>query len=117
MRRPEDTPSVGGTHRRGESKNTFRTISPDPSDRDWTGASAMTNGRIGRRTPVGMLIVLTMLVAGLPSCKPKTNAYAPPPPADVTVAHPIRKPVTRYLEYTGTTEPFEAVELRARVAG
>ena len=35
-------------------------------------------------------------------------------PAEVTVAHPIRKPVTRYLEYTGTTEPYEAVELRAR---
>jgi RND family efflux transporter MFP subunit len=45
------------------------------------------------------------------------NAYAPPPPAEVTVAHPIRKQVTRYLEYTGTTEPYEAVELRARVSG
>jgi RND family efflux transporter MFP subunit len=50
-------------------------------------------------------------------CKPKMNAYAPPPPAEVTVAHPVRKAVTRYLEYTGTTEAFEAVELRARVAG
>jgi RND family efflux transporter MFP subunit len=43
--------------------------------------------------------------------------YAPPDPPEVTVAHPIRKPVTRYLEYTGTTEAHEVVELRARVAG
>jgi len=41
----------------------------------------------------------------------------PPPPPEVTVAHPIRRPVTRYLEYTGTTEPFESVDLRARVPG
>jgi RND family efflux transporter MFP subunit len=75
----------------------------------------MTHRRTGR-TPVGTLIALTIL-AGLAACKPKTNAYAPPPPAEVTVAHPIRKPVTRYLEYTGTTEPYEQVELRARVAG
>lgn len=50
-------------------------------------------------------------------CKPKMNAYAPPPPPEVTVAHPARKAVTRYLEYTGTTEAYEDVELRARVAG
>ncbi len=50
-------------------------------------------------------------------CNPKTNAYAPPPPPELTVAHPINRPVTRYLEYTGTTEAFESVELRARVSG
>jgi RND family efflux transporter MFP subunit len=55
-----------------------------------------------------------VVIAG---CKPKTNAFVAPPPAEVTVAHPIRKPVTRYLEYTGTTEAYEAVELRARVDG
>jgi RND family efflux transporter MFP subunit len=67
-----------------------------------------------------VLMVLAPVLAGLialAGCKPKTNVYAPPPPAEVTVAHPIRKPVTRYLEYTGTTEPYEEVELRARVAG
>lgn len=50
-------------------------------------------------------------------CRPKTNAYAPPPPPDVTVAHLVQRPVTRYLEYTGTTEAYESVELRARVSG
>jgi RND family efflux transporter MFP subunit len=49
-------------------------------------------------------------------CKP-ANTYAPPPPPEVTVAHPIRKVVTRYLESTGTTEAYESVDLRARVPG
>ncbi len=62
-----------------------------------------------------LIFAVLALVAG--GCKPKMNAYAPPPPAEVTVAHPVRKSVTRYLEYTGTTEAYEAVELRARVAG
>lgn len=64
------------------------------------------------------VLLAGLLVAGAPGgCKPKMNAYAPPPPPDVTVAHPTRRPVTRYLEHTGRTEAFESVELRARVAG
>lgn len=50
-------------------------------------------------------------------CKRPTNAFAPPPPAAVSVAHPIQRPVTQYTESTGTTEAFESVELRARVPG
>jgi RND family efflux transporter MFP subunit len=65
--------------------------------------------------------VLAVIVAGAAvlagGCKPKTNTYVPPPPATVTVAHPVQRTVTRFLEYTGTTEPYESVELRARVAG
>src|SRR5262245_50959334 len=57
-----------------------------------------------------------LLLAGI-GCDRKTNRYAPPPPADVTISHPIRRTVTRYLEATGTTEAFESVELRARVPG
>jgi len=33
------------------------------------------------------------------------------------VAHPVSRPVSQYLEATGTTEAFESVELRARVPG
>lgn len=51
------------------------------------------------------------------ACEPATNTFAPPPPPAVTVAHPVERPVTRYLEYTGTTEASEEVDLRARVAG
>jgi len=47
----------------------------------------------------------------------QSNAYQPPPPPDVTVSVPIRRSVTNYLEYTGTTKALETVELRARVKG
>ena len=57
------------------------------------------------------------LLASLNGCRPEGNAFAPPPPAVVTVAHPIQRPVTQYLESTGTTEPFQTVALRARVPG
>lgn len=70
-----------------------------------------------RLAPRALTLFAVTLACVMTSCKPKTNAFAPPPPPEVTVAHPIRKPVTRYLEYTGTTEPFEVVELRARVTG
>ncbi len=81
--------------------------------------SARRSGRLAS----GIIIcrALGLFVAALGStligCKPKVNAYAPPPPPEVTVSHPIRRPVTRYLEYTGTTEAFQTVDLRARVAG
>jgi RND family efflux transporter MFP subunit len=63
------------------------------------------------------VVVLAAIVVVMTGCKPKTNAFVAPPPAEVTVAHPIRRPVTRFLEYTGTTEAYAAVELRARVDG
>ena len=80
--------------------------------------SARPHGKDPRRRR----LVLTLLLVSasgwaLSGCKPKTNAFVPPPPPDVTVAHPIHRPVTRYVEYTGTTEAYQSVELRARVAG
>jgi multidrug efflux pump subunit AcrA (membrane-fusion protein) len=63
------------------------------------------------------LAAIAALCAALCGCSQKENAYAPPPPPEVTVVHPIRQVVTRYLESTGTTEAFQTVELRARVPG
>ena len=69
----------------------------------------------------GLLVLTLAALSGLAwavgGCKSKTNAFAPPPPPEVTVAHPIHHPVTRYFEYTGSTEAFLSVELRARVTG
>ncbi|MDB5290075.1 MAG: efflux transporter periplasmic adaptor subunit [Phycisphaerales bacterium] len=64
-----------------------------------------------------LVLALSTTALSLVGCKRETNAFAPPPPPAVTVAHPIQRPVTRYLESTGTTEAFESVELRARVPG
>jgi multidrug efflux system membrane fusion protein len=53
----------------------------------------------------------------LTGCKRPVNAFAPPPPPAVTVAHPIERSVTQFVESTGTTEAFQSVDLRARVPG
>lgn len=47
----------------------------------------------------------------------KANTYVEPPPPEVTVAPPIKRSVTEYLEFTGMTQPMETVEIRARVKG
>lgn len=63
---------------------------------------------------LAILLALTLLPTG---CRRNANTFAPPEPPEVSVAHPVRKVVTRYLESTGTTEANETVELRARVPG
>jgi RND family efflux transporter MFP subunit len=45
------------------------------------------------------------------------NVYAPPPPPQVTVVHPVRRMVVEYLEYTGNTQAINTVQLQARVQG
>ena len=46
-----------------------------------------------------------------------TNAYAPPPPPEVTVARAVRATVDETIESTGSTRAAERVEIRARVGG
>lgn len=45
------------------------------------------------------------------------NTYVPPPPPKVTVAKPLVKEVTEYLEFTGTTAAYASVQVAARVPG
>jgi RND family efflux transporter MFP subunit len=52
----------------------------------------------------------------LAACGEK-NAYVPPPAPKVVVAQPLQRPVTRYLELTGTTQAVNTVDLEARVQG
>jgi RND family efflux transporter MFP subunit len=58
---------------------------------------------------IGLLLILT-------ACGER-NVYKPPPPPEVTVARPERRPVTGYLEFTGNTQAINTVTLRARVQG
>lgn len=59
------------------------------------------------------------LLAGVAvgACGPAEQTASPPPPPEVTVATPVTRDVTNYAEFTGRTEAFEAVEIRARVSG
>ena len=45
------------------------------------------------------------------------NRYVAPPPPKVTVAAPVQKPVTRYLELTGSAAAVNSADLVARVPG
>ncbi|MGZ3534747.1 MAG: efflux RND transporter periplasmic adaptor subunit [Thermodesulfobacteriota bacterium] len=60
------------------------------------------------------IICLILLILPI-ACKEK--ASPPPPPPAVTVAQPIRKVVTDYLELSGNTQAIYTVQLVARVAG
>jgi len=62
------------------------------------------------------VLVLSGMAVALIGCEEK-NAYVPPPPPKVTVAKPVKKPFTEYLEVTGNTAATESVELRARIKG
>jgi RND family efflux transporter MFP subunit len=45
------------------------------------------------------------------------NTYVPPPPPKVTVAPPVKRSLTHYLEATGNTAAINSADLVARVSG
>jgi RND family efflux transporter MFP subunit len=61
------------------------------------------------------LVICSIFLFFVVACKEKTSA--PPPPPAVTVAQPVLRPVTDYLELTGNTQAIYTVQLVARVAG
>ncbi len=65
---------------------------------------------------IALTILLTSGIVGLFSGCAKEAKKIPPPPS-VTVVQPVEQEVTRYLEYPGTIEALETVEIRARVPG
>jgi len=63
-----------------------------------------------------ILIIVALGSMGILGCSEKVQV-ALPLPAEVIVSRPLKKEVTRYLEFTGTTAALEFVEIRARVEG
>ena len=78
-----------------------------------TGRKNQTRGRVRRISP---WVLFPLLLLSMTACGEKAKPAPPPPPA-VTVAQPLRRAVTDYLELTGNTQAFRTVQLRARVAG
>ena len=60
-------------------------------------------------------IMCPMLAVYVTACKEKPPP--PPPPPTVTVAQPVQRTVTDYLELTGNTQAIKTVQLVARVPG
>lgn len=69
-----------------------------------------------KRTSLAPIAVLLGIAAMTAACEEK-NTYVPPPPPKVTVAKPVQKQVTDYLEFTGNIAAVQTVELKARVEG
>lgn len=69
------------------------------------------------RNQTGQLaVVLWLLGLLLPACGER-NVYLPPPPSEVRVSQPERREIVDYLEFTGNTQAYNTVKLRARVEG
>jgi RND family efflux transporter MFP subunit len=61
---------------------------------------------------------LTVLLIGFfTGCAQDAAPAVVPPPPEVTVALPIRKDVTEFVEFTGRVETPKSVEIRPRVSG
>jgi RND family efflux transporter MFP subunit len=71
-----------------------------------------TYRKIGSISTWLMVPILFLILA----CEQKP-IQAPPRPPAVTVAQPVQRPVTDYLELTGNTQAVMTVQLIARVAG
>jgi RND family efflux transporter MFP subunit len=68
------------------------------------------------RTINASLAAVALVVLAAAGCKSGEQA-PPPPPPQVTVATPEIRDVTPIYEFTGTTEAFQSVDVRARVQG
>lgn len=78
-----------------------------------SGTRRTSIARLARVLAPGALVLCMLLTA----CEEKRNEYKAPPPPKVTVAKPVRRMVTDYLEFTGNTQAIYTVQLRARVEG
>ena len=69
-----------------------------------------------RRFGASAWIVVSSLLVILPGCSEPPKSQPPPPPT-VTVAQPVHRKVTDYLDLSGNTQAIYTVQLVARVTG
>jgi multidrug efflux pump subunit AcrA (membrane-fusion protein) len=69
-----------------------------------------------RRTRARISGIGAITAVMLEACS-QENRYVAPPPPKVTVAVPVQKPITRYLELTGSVAAVNSADLVARVPG
>jgi RND family efflux transporter MFP subunit/NodT family efflux transporter outer membrane factor (OMF) lipoprotein len=87
-----------------------------PSTRVHSPAPRLVTSTVRRTALISSWIIMSALAAVLAGCK-DTPKPQPPPPPKVTVAQPVQRTVTDYLELTGNTQAIYTVQLVARVAG
>ncbi|WEF50331.1 efflux RND transporter periplasmic adaptor subunit [[Pseudomonas] carboxydohydrogena] len=58
-----------------------------------------------------------LMAVGLSGCGPSQNQQAVASPPSVTVAHPVKRTVTDWDEFSGRFDAVEQVQIRARVTG
>src|SRR5690348_5670818 len=86
----------------------------------FVGASRQTHESVARkkncdsRTPSALASLTMLAILGVAGCG-SGNVYHEPPPPEVVVTTPVSESVTSYVEYVGTAQAIEKVELRARV--
>lgn len=62
-------------------------------------------------------LLLLGLIVTVVGCGSVANQYVPPPPPEVTVARPVQRMVTPFVEENGVIEAVDEAEVRARVQG
>jgi RND family efflux transporter MFP subunit len=72
--------------------------------------------RIVKIRTSGSLLILGWISTVI-GCHTSKNDYAPPPPPEVTVAYPVQKTITPFLEQNGVIEAVDEADVRARVRG
>lgn len=72
--------------------------------------------RRSRQSVIGAMVVILVGAALICGCR-KTQANQAPPPASVTVAHPIDREVMEWDEFPGRLFAKPMVEVRAKVGG
>ncbi|MBB03452.1 MAG: efflux transporter periplasmic adaptor subunit [Planctomyces sp.] len=79
----------------------------------WMSVPAAFRGRLSF-----VVLALAGLLSPLGCADPvPSNQFAPPPPPEVKVAHPLEQAITIYQEETGQTESVGSAQVRSRVNG